>query len=720
MSQILILTFSDHFSDLDLTDYEEVSLMEHIKACDKIYESVNAVTFNLTHRSLQFDDRPLSPPTTTSVLAHCSQSLQSLQSHQSLQSQQSLPSLHSPESKEEFMKLSPSVLDIVHCTCDDSARVAFLRSVHILQAAKSYLLEDMFREEVDGWLGGILCRALIHTLETWACTVQVIMPRKFVRVTFVEISRLLVTMYMQRLFFLHKHRKEVVLAMTEKGVTQLGRDWRLIHTWINEHTQVDECLAEKALCRTLYEGFLVCLESDALRVFAEAVRVFGTNYEQALYDLFRMMLKFRHNITNKNRKVILSLCNEFLLQLHNATQTDPQLVQGEIPQTDILDALFPHVGTDHCTGTRWKVEKLIDPVTSRLTITMIVTETINDALETRRTRQVQLNAQSSVSSSNCNNDHNHNYHNNFHNHNSKQVEVEVVGDHSTAEDSFSSSSEQNNQQPDGESTEWVPVAVAVPVPVNKPRPPPPPTTPPPASARRSVAVGVAVHATQSPAALTAPPLSVPTAPNIAVNTVSTDHIADVSIVSSVHTSDSTTDSTAIPTANLTATTTATADNSTATTANPTSTVTDTTSDNTTVTPNSTADSTADSTTDNTTATTSNTVVQVETIPTTTGTSSPLSPGLASSPSPSPSPPPFMQSQPQPARCPPPKPQRRGSTTPAAVAVAIVPPKDVCLSSMADNDHSNNSDDQPPSAVLRTDQEAIAALLRSAKQKLEIQ
>jgi hypothetical protein len=40
--------------------------------------------------------------------------------------------------------------------------------------------------------------------------------------------------------------------------------------------------------------------------------------------------------------------------------------------------------------------------------------------------------------------------------------------------------------------------------------------------------------------------------------------------------------------------------------------------------------------------------------------------------------------------------------------------------MADNDHSNNSDDQPPSAVLRTDQEAIAALLRSAKQKLEIQ
>ncbi len=350
MLQTQLLAFSDHFSLLDLSSYEELSLMDHIRACDKIYELLSVVAFDLNKRILLKDS--------TGIVDDL-----------------------------QYLRISPSVLDSIKSTCDDSARQAFLRSVYILQDAKRYLLENMFHELAEGWIGGILCKALVNTLSQWVDMVREIMPKKFVRVTFVETSRLMIIMYINRMVTMHQMKKSTTLS--PRGIQQLKSDLKTIHSWIVDNTSFEECQAEKKILQILFQdGFVTCSDSDALPVFAQAVRSFGIKHEYAMYDLFRLILKFRSDITTKVRKSILALCNEYLHQLHNAIQTDPQLLQGEIANTHMIDVLFPQAGVEHCTGTKWKIEKLLDPTASRLTVTLLVTDTINEGMEFRRRTQM--------------------------------------------------------------------------------------------------------------------------------------------------------------------------------------------------------------------------------------------------------------------------------------------------------------------------------------------
>lgn len=354
MLQTQLLAFSDHFSLLDLSSYEELSLMDHIRACDKIYELLSVVAFDLNKRILLKDS--------TGIFDDV-----------------------------QYLRISPSVLDSIKSTCDDSARQAFLRSVYILQDAKRYLLENMFHELAEGWIGGILCKALVNTLSQWVDMVREIMPKKFVRVTFVETSRLMIIMYINRMVTMHQTKKSTTLS--PRGIQQLKSDLKTIYSWIIDNTSFEECQAEKKILQILFQdGFVTCSDSEALPVFAQAVRSFGIKHEYAMYDLFRLILKFRSDITTKVRKSILALCNEYLHQLHNAIQTDPQLLQGEIANTHIIDVLFPQAGIEHCTGTKWKIEKLLDPTASRLTVTLLVTDTINEGMEFRRRTQMLCTA----------------------------------------------------------------------------------------------------------------------------------------------------------------------------------------------------------------------------------------------------------------------------------------------------------------------------------------
>jgi hypothetical protein len=365
MLQTQLLAFSDHFSLLDLAPYEELSLMDHIRTCDKIFEQLSKVAFDLNTRILLKDGIP------------------------------------QEADMEQYLTVSPSVLDSIKSTCDDSARQAFLRSVYILQDAKKYLLENMFHELADGWMGGILCKALVNTLSQWVDMVREIMPRKFVRVTFVETSRLMIIMYINRMVTLHQAKKSTTLS--PRGIQQMKSDLKTIYSWVAENTLPEECIAEKKLLQILFqEGFVTCSDSDALQVFAMATRWFGVKHEYAIYDLFRLVLKYRSDISTKVRKAILAVCNEYLHQLHNAIQTDPQLLQGEITNTNILDILFPSAGIEHCTGAKWKMEKSSDPTATKLTVTLVVTDTINEAMEFRRRAQMLSIAAAGISNKETN------------------------------------------------------------------------------------------------------------------------------------------------------------------------------------------------------------------------------------------------------------------------------------------------------------------------------
>lgn len=343
----LLLAFNDHLLSWDTSGYSETHFINHVQACDALQQGVQSLYIDLSQRKVLVAD--------SAVVA---------------------------ENKEpNRLVVSAAVQDAVRCTCSSSAQIAVAQSVNRLQESKLYLVEGMLNEQNMAWINGSLIAAFVNNLDQWTNFICSTLPQRFTYMVYLQVSRLLIKIYLANM--IAKHRSKSRLICTERGVAQMAQDLMAIKSWICTYESNMNTVTEQHLIVVL-QSFLLCAQKDIVQAFSEAILFFGMKYAYHGYDLLRLVLKFRPDVHDIDRKALLGLCSEFIVQVQRAMQRDQ--FSFELPTQDmaILDELLPRVGVEHCTGRRWKVITLPDPRTVHLTLSLVVAETCNKALAARR------------------------------------------------------------------------------------------------------------------------------------------------------------------------------------------------------------------------------------------------------------------------------------------------------------------------------------------------
>lgn len=352
-----LLSFVDHFMMIDFTGFDEMSLIEHIVTCDQIVSSLEHFYVNLLTKQIEYGDR-INFTGNNNVLF-----------------------------------ISPAVLDAISSVCFQSAKVALHNIISSACETRKHLLVGFLKEYSEGWIGGILCNALVNSINHWLEYIEEQLPERFARLVCAETCHYFVKVYIQNMINHFKGHKNLVL--TSSGIKQIKDDLNIILMWINKVTHGDEGLSIKEFLKVA-QSYLECSDVDALQIYAKSVLAFGSKYDLHLYDLFRLLLKYRSNINPKTRKAILALCGEFSSQLKKSTNVDPKLLDGSFNDVMIFDTLFQMVGLEHCTGSKWKIEKPADPEAIRLSVTLTISDTCNNAVSKRRQSSIILPNHSSI------------------------------------------------------------------------------------------------------------------------------------------------------------------------------------------------------------------------------------------------------------------------------------------------------------------------------------
>lgn len=188
---------------------------------------------------------------------------------------------------------------------------------------------------------------------------------------FVETCRLLITVYVTNMISCYKSNKHI--KVSSKGIEQIIADMQTLHSWTVEHISQHLVQFEANFLLMLIQ-FLFSGENNLITCFSESVQMFGLQYSLHIYDILRLMLKYRMDLTSSTRHSVLGvyyciscvyghinfhlmkLCGEFLNQLQTAVAADPNLLGGEITaaaaraDASILEKLCPQAGIEHCTG----------------------------------------------------------------------------------------------------------------------------------------------------------------------------------------------------------------------------------------------------------------------------------------------------------------------------------------------------------------------------------
>jgi hypothetical protein len=399
-----LLAFADYLLLLDLSNYHESALIEHIHACETIYYTLSNTYIDLSKRCLCYNE------------SLCANRKEAHSSKNGVYSSAAKDSVLYPN----YYFFSDDLLDSVSVSCNTNIRRAITKSIQDLEIGRQYLLKGLLQEKTDGWIGGVLCDALITNITQWLDSFLSQVPDQFSSFIYQEIFQMVILMFVKNVIEIYKLNKSLSLSQT--GILQLKSDFNSLLTWIMDRQRQyeEQKLAEQqqrsikserasvvldsdiiSACREflqVIQTFLLCTDTTALNYFADAVLIFGIKYKYHLYDCLRMFLKIRSDINSRVRKAILSICNEFLVQLEQATITNPKLLEGRFQNNCyLLEDLFPLAGVEHCTGMKWKLELPSDPTATRLTVALMVTEICNQAVNQQKRQRNSVLAAASPS-----------------------------------------------------------------------------------------------------------------------------------------------------------------------------------------------------------------------------------------------------------------------------------------------------------------------------------
>jgi hypothetical protein len=139
----LQLNFSDQLLLLDLSHYDEVSLLSHVKACHSIVDHLPS-HFDITRTKEGEDkkrDKEQNPKTKTLKISNSDSELSAADSYSGAASSISV-------------QLSPAAIDAVRCACLSSARIAIVQAVQRVNLSVQSLVDLFFCEGKNSrWIG---------------------------------------------------------------------------------------------------------------------------------------------------------------------------------------------------------------------------------------------------------------------------------------------------------------------------------------------------------------------------------------------------------------------------------------------------------------------------------------------------------------------------------------------------------------------------------------
>jgi hypothetical protein len=214
--------------------------------------------------------------------------------------------------------------------------------------AQDLLTQGLKQDRMNEWIGGGFCAALVDRMHQWVKDFSKTLPQKYSELVFAETCRLTVVSYVRNMIYSYVNNKK--LKLSKKGIEQLSSDLKFIQNWIAENISLNFVTYENSLLVSLIQ-FLNYPNESLLTSFSDAIQLFGLQHAFHIYDLMRLMLKYRIDMTPNIRRSVLGLCGEFLQQLQVAVSSDTKLLNGITGfEVKVLCILCPNVGLEHCTG----------------------------------------------------------------------------------------------------------------------------------------------------------------------------------------------------------------------------------------------------------------------------------------------------------------------------------------------------------------------------------
>lgn len=396
----VLLAFSDGITSLQLDRFDESSLISYIHAA-------NDLTNTLSSLSL-----PLKSPTTSEGTCR----------NNSLVSESEKRKEGEIEGAQDVRLSIPSpVLEACKSALVDSSMTAVITGVYFLPPSLEPLIQTFFCEGNVGWIGGSAVTAYVDRIQRWCRQFCADVPDSFRPVVKAECVRVGIQCYLQSMIGAYSSGKTVggsaggiLLGSRRRGnmssdaCKQLLSDLECLYSWTTSSALPADVFMESSLLRMFIEfitfqislpGTVPASHANSIpRCFATGIQNFGLQYDWHIYDLLRLALKLRCDVSEKERKLQLGICAEFAKQLRDMAQSDSCLFNGVAvlslpssslppshrPQRDcIFDILCRNVGNEHCTGAKWTVEILSDPMSVRVEIAKLV----NDVYECVRAKR---------------------------------------------------------------------------------------------------------------------------------------------------------------------------------------------------------------------------------------------------------------------------------------------------------------------------------------------
>ena len=436
-----MLTFSDQLSILNFTSWEQQCTLDFIASMQSMLRDLENGIVTWEWEGYQGENDSRSRSTSGNINVGGSGSGQwspaTSQHFQQQQYQHQYRSLPIPTHAAEAVR--SACIEIAFKATNNIAD-SFELSLHIFS-------DPLFEQKIkENWQGDQACSLLISHINSWGTHLRNSLPlflSKFIRRRCV---RMIIMIYIGRIAYLYKilHSHGLGnsiglgisqyassftssssssssyghgLSFDSTAIFQVQRDISsLLRYAESESSEEVHIMREVDMLQHIRCAFTISIDTTSpakfVSVFWPAVVSFGLVYGPHLYDLYRLVLKARADVSDKTRKFALGSCAAFLTALENATTAEQSLFEaweggtnmnlpvhgqgvslinctanGGQTVTHILQLLCPKVGIEHCTGSKWGVERHPEDTTTRSLIQQYVSIAIEKARCVKEERQ---------------------------------------------------------------------------------------------------------------------------------------------------------------------------------------------------------------------------------------------------------------------------------------------------------------------------------------------
>ena len=284
--------------------------------------------------------------------------------------------------------------EAVRISCYEAASTATNSLADDFENSLTVFSAPLFKLKLaENWEGDQCIAILVSHIGGWGTHLKAAMPSFLARQIQRRCASMAVKVYINEIAQAYKSNHKG-FSLLKQGLMQVGRDFAALQRFVISMSGGElDSLPELEILLHLQTALTAPVEpAEAFTaIFWPALVKFGLPFGHILYDLYRLILKIRGDVGKVPRKVALGTCAAMVNALQLATATD-SLVLGawggthEADRVHILQRLCPRVLHEHCTGSKWTVEKAPDDPASQLRLQQFVME----AMEAARCRHEEL------------------------------------------------------------------------------------------------------------------------------------------------------------------------------------------------------------------------------------------------------------------------------------------------------------------------------------------